>query len=406
MTLWNLIDLLLLGVLLLALFEALYSLRGGFAYRKLFRSHADQAPGDFTPPVSLILPCRGLDPGFERNVESIFEQDYPDLQIVLVTDSRTDPSYEILESIRGRYPERPSQLLVSDRARDRGQKVQNLVAGITHLRKRDEALVFADSDIRPGPLWLRYLISTLEEDPDTVATGFRWYVPQRGGFASILRSAWNSGIATMLNEHDSPFAWGGATALLRSTFDRCRILEHWEGALSDDYALSRAVRMKGCRIRFQPHCLSMSLEDCTLGELMEWSFRQLLITRVYNPRLWWLAVVGQSINTLALWGGASLVVSSLVISAERPAWFAAIPGLMLAVYLLGCWKAWLRLDAVETVFEGTPRFRLRMVTWGPLAALVTTQGLLRSAFSREISWRGIRYRLKGPSRTEILDKRK
>jgi cellulose synthase/poly-beta-1,6-N-acetylglucosamine synthase-like glycosyltransferase len=61
-----------------------------------------------------------------------------------------------------------------------------------------EVFVFVDSDARPGADWLRNLIAPLQDKTIGCATGYRWFVPQRGGFSTALRSVWNASIASHL----------------------------------------------------------------------------------------------------------------------------------------------------------------------------------------------------------------
>ncbi len=391
-----------IGLSALALLEALVSLRGGIEFRRtLRRAGRDESPA-FTPPASLILPCRGLDPGFEENLRAFFSLDYPDFQLLLVVGDRSDPCVPAIERVTEEFSPGNIRLLFAGQARDRGQKVHNLLHALAFLRPCDEAIAFGDSDIRPDPGWLRALTGPLADPKAAVVSGFRWYLPQKGNFASVLRSVWNAGAVSLMKEKGSRFAWGGAMALLRGTFQECRVEQHWANALSDDLTLSKAVHDCGKSIHFQPLALSFTHEDCSLREFLNWSRRQMLILRVCHPRLWRLSLAAQTINAAGLWGGLAALL------AAGGGW---LPRLSLAlllgsVYTLGCGKAWLRTGAVRELFPDRSaeigRHWRAYVFWTPLASLVSLTALIRSATSRDIEWRGIRYRLHGPDRIEIL----
>jgi hypothetical protein len=86
--------------------------------------------------------------------------------------------------------------------------------------------------------------------------------------------------------------------------------------------------------------------------------------------------------------------------------------LVLAALLATAWaargvKGWMRLRGVTDLFPDVGvqlrRWRAAYLLATPLSSLVSLSGFLRSALTREISWRGIRYRMISPSRTEILD---
>ena len=398
----------LLAIGILSLLEALYSLKGGLDYLRIFQTSRHQSHGDFAPSATLILPFKGVDKGLQENPTAYFELDYPDLQILLVTEDSLDPCVPILERVREGFPAVNSKILFAGKAQRRGQKVHNLLHAVGQLGDGDGVLAFGDSDIRPAANWLRDLIATLE-DPDVgVSTGFRWYLPQRGNFASVLRSVWNAGTASLMKEGDSSFAWGGAMAVRREVFQDCQVADYWTDALSDDYAISRAIHDHSRTIRFQPRCLSFSHEDCRLHELLEWSGRQLSITHIYHPNLWRLAFVSQALNSLTLWGGMAFLLMALwsqTLVSNRLLFALAV--VLVSVYALGCLKGWIRLQAVTLLFPEQAavlrRYRLAYTFWGPLASLISLLGFIRSLWSRTIEWRGVRYRMVSPRKTEVLE---
>lgn len=389
-----------LGLIALALAEALLSVRSGLAFRSSFLK-ARQATRPAPPAsISLIIPCRGLDSGLKENLESFLRQDHPDHQVIFAVDNPDDPSVDAIEKVR-RRAETPSKLIVSGKAQGRSQKVHSQLCAIDSLRPEDDLIAFGDSDIRPHQEWLTQLVSPLSDSAVGVSTGFRWYIPVKGNFASVLRSVWNAGIASLITGADARFAWGGAMAIRRETFESARVRDFWKNALSDDFAMTRAVREAGLRIRFEPRCLSLSYEDCSMSELLEWSFRQLAITRTYDPRLWKAAFAAQCLNFGALWGG----LAAGIVHWGAPLGKLALAGAV-AIYLLGALKAQLRISAVRSIFpEAASRHLLAYLFWGPLASLVSLAGLFRSAFSNEIEWRGIRYKMISPFETIVIGER-
>lgn len=392
---------------LLAFLEALYSLKGGLDLLRLTRAVRQGSPDGEFPPATLIIPCRGLDPGLKENLAAYFRQDHPGYQLLFVTQPQ-DPSVAVIRGLMEKFSETRSTLLLAGEARGRSQKVHNLLEAMGGLRPQDEVIAFGDSDIRPHIGWLRDLVAPLRNSEVGVTTGFRWYVPQTSSCGSLLRSVWNAGTLTLLKRRGSPFAWGGAMAIRRVDFEAWEVRRYWRGALSDDYALSSAARDHGGPICFQPRCLSLSFEDCSLGELLNWSFRQLAITRIYQPRLWQVGFVSQLLNFLALWAGTLLLLvgwafgTGVTVSAHL---LIALSLLIIGIYGLGCLKGYVRLRAVRKLLEEEEtiiRSWWAYVFLTPLASLITLLGLLRSLTTREIQWRGLRYRMISPSQTESL----
>ena len=360
----------------------------------------------------MFLPLRGVDPGLEENLTAFFQQTYVDQQLVFVADSADDPGLAVARRVRERFPDSESRLLVAGAAVGRGQKVHNLLAALDQVRPRDQVLAFGDSDVRPRPSWLGDLVRPLADPTVGASTGFRWHVPQRGGYASVLRSVWNAGIVSLMTGRRPPFAWGGALALRRDAFEAAGVRERWQGALSDDYVVTHAIEATGLRIHFEPRALSFTREDCTLRQLLDWSFRQLAITRIYRPALWRAGLFGELFGNLTLWGGIlvlGVTIGRVVSGGEVVNGFRALAlgGLLGGAYAARGLKADMRLRGVLALFPeetGLRRWRWAYVLGTPIASLVTLLGLLRSATTRQISWRGIRYRMISPSRTEVLSR--
>jgi hypothetical protein len=279
------------------------------------------------------------------------------------------------------------------RAKDCGDKVNNLRAAVEQAGEKFDLFVFTDSDGRPSRRWLARLVAPLADSRLGAVTTFRWLIPLRGGFWSGLASAWNASIATYLGEHNNNFCWGGGTAIRRQRFEEVHAAEAWRGSVSDDYSLTNALRHAGYKIEFVPECLVPSLSDVDARGFFEFTTRQLIITRVYAPRLWKIAALGHVFYCAALLLGLGLWAGSL---------FAGQPGmhfLILVLLLLGlaAIRGTLRLAAVLDLL---PEWRDTLLAyawaWTLLAPIVPFAYAYNSAvaaFSRKIRWRGIRYEL-------------
>ena len=49
---------------------------------------------------------------------------------------------------------------------------------------RSEVFVFTDTDARPPEFWLRFLVGSLNDPAAGAATGYRWFLPFKGGLAA------------------------------------------------------------------------------------------------------------------------------------------------------------------------------------------------------------------------------
>src|SRR5215213_5060309 len=359
---------------LLVVWLGIESLRGGFRFLAFVRRELKREQTSFTPFASIIAPCRGLDQGLRDNLCALFNQNYPAYEIIFVTDSADDPALSVIEELRATFAGRSSvktRVVVAGVATESGQKVHNLRVASAQVDSMSSVLVFVDSDARPQRDWLRMLIAPLEDGSAGAATGYRWFIPVRGGFASHLRSCWNASIASALGERtDKNFCWGGSTAIRRETFESLNVQERWRGALSDDFALMRVLHEARLPVHFVPGCLTPSFEDCGLIELIEFTTRQLKITRVYAPHFWKAVLAGSFLFVTVFFGGLALMLTraALGLSFLTPLLFVAL------IFALGAGKAYVRWRAVMLALaaHGEPLRRglpAQLLLW-PIASVL------------------------------------
>jgi len=389
----------------ISIWLGLLSLRAGLRFIRYLQSEIVRDQPEFTPFVTMFLPMRGVDDGLRENVVAIFRQDYPNFEIVFVTDRADDPALAVVEMARRSFTAAVGpamQTVVAGGASKCGQKVHNLSFAIAHAHRDSEVFVFVDSDARPGKNSLRSLVAPLTDAKVGAATGYRWFIPARGGIASHLLSVWNAAIASALGADGTKnFCWGGATAIRRSTFEACKVIDYWRGAVSDDFALTRALHDAKLSIKFVPQCLTPSFADTSLRQLLEFTTRQLKITRVYAPHLWKSVFLGSVIFVLTFFGGIALVVFRAAAGLS----FATPLVLIVIMFLMGAMKSHLRLRAVNSIVleppGASPASTLAHVTLWPFASAVYLYNAIAASVSKRITWRGITYELKSPTETVV-----
>jgi ceramide glucosyltransferase len=382
------------------------SLQGGLRFAAYVRKQLNQVPPDFTPSVSVIAPCRGLEPGLQENLAALLAQDYPSYEVLFVTERADDSARPLIDDACHSATSNPSvsaRSIVAGPATESGQKVHNLHVAIRDAAQQSELLVFVDSDARPGSGWLRSLVAPLRDERVGAATGYRWFVAAKGGVAAHLRSVWNASIASALGEDGQKnFCWGGSTAIRRATFEKLKVSERWRGTVSDDFTLMRTLREAKLPIEFVPACLVASVGRCGVRELFEFTTRQLKITRVYASHFWRSVLLGSLLFTLVFFGGIALVIARLALGLP-----AVIPSvLLMLIFLLGAAKGLIRLRAVAVVLPEYPVASFSAlaahVGFWPITSLLYLYNALVATFSRRIKWRGITYELKSPTEAVII----
>jgi cellulose synthase/poly-beta-1,6-N-acetylglucosamine synthase-like glycosyltransferase len=386
------------------LLKGVVSLVDSFRFRKKLVEALKEKYNLYLPTVCVIVPCKGVDSGFEENIRSISNQNYPNFSMVFVTESSDDPAHSFLESIisKSNKPEMMS-LVCAGHSRTSAQKIHNLLEGLNHVRRDAEVLVFADSDIRVHETWLQNLVAPLQNQNIGATTGYRWYVPLPGNFWSAVRSVWNMTSANLLFSPKYTFAWGGSTAIRKTTFAELQITRKWRNGLSDDMILTNAVKAAEYSIKFVPQSLVASFEKTSFSALLEWSARQLTMIRLYDRRLWKWAAYPQWIFSLIFLLGLILISYALLSGSAVPtaAW------LMISDLPLGAVINGVRfssfLKALPHHHAQMRRFWWAYLSLHLVSSAVMSWALLRSRKPKQIMWRGIRYEVRSTEETVVLD---
>lgn len=340
----------------------------------------DQTQGSFLPAVSLIVPVKGQDEGLQENLASLASLDYPDYELIIAARSPQDvPAGVVPAGVRVVFSE--------GHPAGAAEKLQNLLAAVRAARAESEVLAFADSDGRVGRGWLRALVAPLCQAGVGAATGYRVYLPEVAGFWPALRSAWNAVIFGTFGPANADLVWGGAMALRKELFLRLGVDSLWASTASDDYVLTEAVRAAGLRLRFAPGSLVVSSDGIAARDLLRWIQRQMIITRIYAPRLWALSFAASVLYCTAM--------VTCVVALAYGHWSAAavLTFLLGAGMLKGTAREKLAAMALP---ESRPWFQRHgwLFTWlVPLATWTWLYGHLASAYTNRIEWRGYRYRL-------------
>jgi len=363
------------------------------------RLHTD--PGFYAPRVALLCPCKGIEPGLERNLISLTEFERQNYEIFFILASEKDPAYSVIERV-AKNSRAKGHVVIAGNPLNCGEKVNNLRIAIEQVPAEFEVLVFADSDGRPGKAWLHHLVAPLADTRIGATTTMRWLIPNRTNLPTTLLAAWNAPVVTMLGEKEKNFCWGGGTAIRRSVFEQLAVAEEWKNSVSDDYSLTTVLERNGRSIVFLPECLTLSYVETDFEGFLEFTNRQVLITRVYASRMWAFAAVTHLLYCVTLFLGFLLIVGDVF--AQRPAFHLVT--LTFLPLVLSSIRGAMRLVGVT---EALPAARSQIIgqAWIYLGLTILIPFLyvanfVNSLVTRKIRWRGVGYELVSQQQTKIL----
>ena len=368
----------------------------GYLRRRL---HMD--PGFYAPRVAVLCPCKGIEPGLERNLLSLTEFDRQNYELFFVLASGSDPARSIVERIAANSKVK-ARVIIAGIPTNSGEKVNNLRVAVEQLPPEFEVLVFTDSDGRPGTSWLHHLVAPLGDVRIGATTTMRWLIPNRSNLPTALLAAWNAPVVTMLSEKGRNFCWGGGTAIRRSIFEQSGVMDEWRNSVSDDYSLTRALERNNRSIVFIPECLTLSYVETDFHGLLEFTNRQILITRVYAEKVWTPAAATHLLYCMTLLLGVILILSDFF--EQRPAFHIAT--LTFLPVLLSAIRSSIRLIGVT---EALPAGRSQITGQAWIYVLLTVLvpflyavNFVNSLITRKIRWRSMAYELISPEQTRIV----
>ena len=389
----------LLAILQIA--SGLFLLWQGIQWLAYVRRRLSTDPGFFAPRTAVLCPCRGMEPGLERNLVSLCEFNHQNYEVFFILASESDPAYTTVKRIAASSGVK-AHIVIAGKPEKCSEKVNNLRVCIEQLPPEFEVLVFVDSDGRPGKAWLHHMVAPLADSRIGATTTMRWFIPNNNAFPTALLAAWNASVVTMLGNHPHNFCWGGGTAIRRNLFEELGMLDVWQNSLSDDYSLTIAIERNRRQIIFLPECLTPSYVQTDFDDLLEFTNRQVKITRFYRPKMWATAFATHFLYCFTLLLGFFVTLNLAV--GSRPA--SQIVTLWLLPLLLSSIRGALRVIGAS---EAIPALRGQIMNQSWIYILVTTlipflylYNFAASLAGRRVRWRGIQYEIVSADQTRIL----
>src|SRR5580700_4367297 len=148
------------ALLVVALAPFAYYILSIVAVRRFFRGRPSDV-SDFTPPLSILKPIRGLDRETYENYASFCRQEYPEFEILFCVSDEQDPAIPIIEQLIREFPQPAIRLLIGSEASGASDKVNKLCRMVREARH--DIVLVSDSDVRVDPCFLRSVVQPFRE---------------------------------------------------------------------------------------------------------------------------------------------------------------------------------------------------------------------------------------------------
>jgi len=342
------------------------------------------------PPIVILRPCEGSEPGLYENLLSSLQAHYPGRRrVLLLCPSKNDPAYPTLERVaQAATPEVPVELLLTRPEARHNRKVAQLSVGLA--RSTEAIVVAADSDVHLGPSDLSALVSMICGPPSVpskkgqVGIAFAAPVEQaprtrwdRISSALVGGSAQNFmalyGLTRLIG--GVPSMAGALLAISRSALGEIGGLHSVQTILGEDYELAHRLCAAGYAVEQSPYPAHCSDGGRSLRGVIARVGRWLMVIRAQRPFL---------LLTYPIFIAATppLVLAALWL--RTPLLSMLATGLLLSRTLL----AWLLRRR-----QGVPQGFLVSGFEVLAAELLLWAGLGQALATRQVNWRGYRFRI-------------
>lgn len=155
-----------------------------FTYR-FFLKPASQdhlsASESFTPPASILVPVRGLDPGALENWRSLCNQNYPEYEVLFGLVDDDDPAVPTIQQLIAQYP---TKVRMFTGLEPRGINHKDSSLSYLLQEAKHDLIIFVDSDIRVHADYIHQVTTPLaDEKVGMVTCAYIGYEPKSLGAA-------------------------------------------------------------------------------------------------------------------------------------------------------------------------------------------------------------------------------
>ncbi len=138
-------------------------------------------------PVSVVICAKDEAGNLKTFLPSIYAQDYPDFEVVLIDDRSKDDTFDVIQSFKEKHPGNTKvvRVNISEDNRLRANKKYALTLGIKAATHNH--LLFTDADCRPAsPQWIQRMTAKFTERKQLVL-GYGAYESKRSFLNKLIR---------------------------------------------------------------------------------------------------------------------------------------------------------------------------------------------------------------------------
>jgi ceramide glucosyltransferase len=244
---------------------------------------------DYLPPISVLKPLHGTEDGMERNLETFFEQDYPEFELLFCARHATDEGLLLAERVGQRYPQVPAKYVTCGEPMPKFHNAKVYSLAKLDSIARFDTYITADADVRVEKNYLQRMVQTLKDPKIAIASCVYLGTAHQGaGFSSKLDAVGKSVemtsgvlVATMLE--GTKFALGATMALPKKSFQDVGGFDELGQFYADDFVIGNRLAGQGKGVRMATHIIRLMVQDSPFWLSFRNQLRWMQSTRRSRP---------------------------------------------------------------------------------------------------------------------------
>ncbi len=242
----------------------------------------------FTPPLSLLKPLHGADPGLESYLESFFVQDYREYEVLFCSRDAEDAGLATGRQVAARHPNIPVKFLFTggqpDYINDKVVSMEKMEAEASH-----DILVISDSDVRVTPDYLRAVALPFAGGRVGGMCCLYRGVAAEGGLWARLEAVgmsveMASGVLAARAMEGMQFALGPTMAFRRQTIRNIGGFRVTADFCADDFVLGNETHKLGQTVVLSHHVIDHMVLNSSFIASMKHQVRWMKSTRFSRPK--------------------------------------------------------------------------------------------------------------------------
>jgi ceramide glucosyltransferase len=251
----------------------------------------DSAETTFLPPLSVLKPLHGTEPGMERNLQTFFEQDYPEFELLFCARHHTDEGLRLARRVAERYPHVNAKFVTCGEPQPKFHNAKVYSLAKLDSVARHELYITSDADVRVTRDYLRRMVQNLKDPHVGLASCVYLGTVDGGasaGFSAQLDAVgksveMTSGVLVADMLEGTKFALGATMAVRKKSFQEAGGFEELGQFYADDFVLGHRLAAQGTGVQMATHVIRLMVQDTPFGLSFRNQLRWMQSTRRSRP---------------------------------------------------------------------------------------------------------------------------